>query len=403
MDTPTGHRIHFLVNSPFPNYTGGRETWLYNVVERLATPETPVHIVSVWNNSLGESFQFLNPDVQLSRIRILTSFPRLRNLVRSYLNALDMMVFVAAAARRLRQEVRPDDIVIALGTIEEAAVIKRLSRKRRILPVCSVRGFHAEVLTWRFPLLKRLWYCLERKGLEASQRIWCNGFDTLAYVRKLGFEAVLVPNGVNVKHYAAPDRLAHPEFAGDKAAFADTSVKYLVATATLLPVKGIREFLTALSRLKTKVLPAWKAVWIGKGDPSEYLSYAGQIGVRDDIIFLGERRDTAPYLQAADIVLCLSGGGGLAMATLEAMASGKPIVAWDSSFYRQLLRNDKSAVMVQEKDAAALAGALEQILVRPEKFASLGIAAQKDVEKYDWEAVVQTVREQIRIAGGISC
>jgi glycosyltransferase involved in cell wall biosynthesis len=247
----------------------------------------------------------------------------------------------------------------------------------------------------RYPLLKTLWYSLERKTLKLADRIWCNGHDTVEYVRTMGFDAEFMPNGVDVGHYMSHMEDWKPEFEKDKDLFSDRNKLYIVSTATLLPIKGVKELIDAASLLKKRLLKSWQIVWVGKGDPIPYIAYAKQRGLDDEVVFTGERVDTAPYLRAAHIVACLSGGGGLSMAALEAMASGRVIVAWDSAVYRQLLGDNKSAFLVEENNSAKLADALEELIQSHGNYNIMGLEAQKAALAYDWGNVVKKVRQEI--------
>lgn len=391
-----GKTIHLILNSPFPNYTGGRETWLYNVASRLATAECPIRIYTTLNDELPQSFQIHNPYVEIDRVTTLFSYRILRIVLRKYLATLDFFAFAFVVFLRLRRYVAAHDIVVTLGPIEESVAVRLLLHIRTCTFVCSVRGFHADVLTRQFPLLRKLWHALEGSGLKKAHRIWCNGYDTLEYVRAMGLAAEVIPNGVDTRHYAQTQSEATREFEQDKVLFSDREKRYIVSTATLLPIKGIKELIDAAFMLKRKGLKCWKIIWLGKGRAAQYIEYAKERGLGGHIVFPGERRDTAPYLQAGDMTVCLSGGGGLSMAVLEAMASGKPIIAWDNAVYRQILRHKESAFLVPEGNSEVLADALVELMEKYESYTYMGTEAQKAVLPYDWNAVVNKVQQEIQ-------
>jgi glycosyltransferase involved in cell wall biosynthesis len=387
--------VHFILNSPFPNYTGGRETWLYNVVTRLASTACPIRIYCTHNNELPQSFTIENPHIEILHVKTLMSYTFFRKILRSYLVTVESLVFVISMFLCMRRHVTANDIVVALGTLDESVAAIWLRHTSTCKFICSVRGLHAAEKTYRYPLLNKLWYRLERNSLQVADRIWCNGHDTVEYVRTMGFEAEFMPNGVDVGHYMSHREDWKPELEKDKGPLSDRKKVYIVSTATLLPIKGIKELIDAASLLKKRLLKSWQIVWVGKGDPIPYIAYAKQRGLDDEVVFTGERVDTAPYLRAAHIVACLSGGGGLSMAALEAMASGRIIVAWDSAVYRQLLIHNKSAFLIEENNSAKLADALEELIQRYGNYNIMGLEAQKAALPYDWDNVVKKVRQEI--------
>lgn len=392
----TSQTIHFVLDSPFPNYTGGRETWLCNVATRLADAGHHVRIHTVHDNDLPQSFVLTHPNIELCRFRTLSSFRLTKMMLRSYLSCLEFFVFALAAFWSLKKKVHVGDAVIALGPIEDSLAVSWLCRIRSCLFVCSVRGFHAAVLTQRFPLLRPLWYAFESRALVRSDTIWCNGFDTADYVMSKGFQAVRMPNGVDIAHFSSDTVSFSPDFAEDRKLFANDNL-VIVSTATLLPIKGIKELIGAGAIIKKKGLNNWNVVWVGKGDSKSYAAYAETCDVANNVKFIGERSDVAPYLKSADIVVCLSGGGGLSMALLEAMAAGKVIVAWDSPVYRQILKHNHSAFLVEEQNVAQLGLALERIILNFEDFIHFGAEAKKAIVQYDWKEVVCKVEYELQL------
>lgn len=69
-------------------------------------------------------------------------------------------------------------------------------------------------------------------------------------------------------------------------------------------------------------------VLVGTGElENQYRSIAENAGLKDNIIFLGYRRDTAELCKMADVFVHPSKREGLGIAPLEAMASGLPLIS----------------------------------------------------------------------------
>ncbi|MGA2223393.1 MAG: glycosyltransferase, partial [Syntrophobacteraceae bacterium] len=75
---------------------------------------------------------------------------------------------------------------------------------------------------------------------------------------------------------------------------------------------------------------------------------------------------------------------------LEAMASGKPIVATENSGYREILGREEG-VLVSPRHAAAFAEAVLEILHNPAHGDELGINARQKALRYSWDDVSDAI------------
>lgn len=101
-------------------------------------------------------------------------------------------------------------------------------------------------------------------------------------------------------------------------------------------------------------------------------------GYGQRVRFLGAYRndDLGPILAQIDIVAHASLHDGRAMAVLEAMAWGRPIVATGVGGVPEIIEDGVSGLLVPPSDPAALAGALKQLIADPALRQRLGRAAR---------------------------
>ena len=85
-------------------------------------------------------------------------------------------------------------------------------------------------------------------------------------------------------------------------------------------------------------------------------------GLEDRFLFLDWVEDTAPLLAAMDIFVSASHSESFGLAILEAMASGKAIVATETEGAKELLENEKTGKFVPVQNQLKLAGAIEEFL-----------------------------------------
>jgi sugar transferase (PEP-CTERM/EpsH1 system associated) len=222
----------------------------------------------------------------------------------------------------------------------------------------------------------------EAQVCRRADRVLAVSEADAAALRKLvpGLGVVVVPNGVDTLAYRPEASNAAPQ----------VSERALVFTGTM----DFRPNVDAVLWFARKVLPGVQAEV-----PEAHFFVVGQRphrwldGLRSDpaVTLTGWVEDARPYIaQAAVYVAPLRIGGGTRLKLLEAMATGKPVVAtrlgaegYPVTHGRELLLADTPV------DFAA---AVVALLRAPERRAELGRVARAFVEQhYDWRTIVPRV------------
>jgi glycosyltransferase involved in cell wall biosynthesis len=128
----------------------------------------------------------------------------------------------------------------------------------------------------------------------------------------------------------------------------------------------------------------------------------GNLRVRWIDRFVHDREELKTYLCAADVYTLPSRHEGFAIAPLEAMACGLPVVAADTSGVADLLPDGDASggVVVPREDATALASALGRLLDDPARARKLGTRARRRVrEEFSLEVVGRRLSDFV-VAGG---
>jgi glycosyltransferase involved in cell wall biosynthesis len=169
----------------------------------------------------------------------------------------------------------------------------------------------------------------------------------------------------------------------------------LVFTAgRLVRKKGFEYLIDAAARLAPK-WPAMRVVIAGGGDLADELKgRARDAGVAHTVQFLGAiaQSEMPAWLSAADVVAVPSvrddsgNVDGLPNVVLEALASATPLVTTPAGGIGSVVEDGRTALLVPERDADALASALATLLADGELRARIGQAARREVcERYTWE------------------
>lgn len=95
------------------------------------------------------------------------------------------------------------------------------------------------------------------------------------------------------------------------------------------------------------------------------------------VVFAGPRDDARAVMGAADAVVLSSRAEGLPLVALEALASGTPLVATTVRGLRELVENERDALLVPPDDPGALAAALRRVLEDGELAARLAAEARR--------------------------
>jgi glycosyltransferase involved in cell wall biosynthesis len=153
--------------------------------------------------------------------------------------------------------------------------------------------------------------------------------------------------------------------------------------ANLRRPKGYEYFVRA-ARLISDRVPETKFIAVGEKDKviaGELKDLIHQLGLEDKFFFLGFRSDIPAILKGLDVFVLSSTDEGLSIATIEAMAAGRPVVVTRSGGPEEIVQDGKTGFLVPPANAEALAARVCDVLVDPQLASRLGEAAREDVRK----------------------
>ncbi|MFD3620408.1 glycosyltransferase family 4 protein [Streptomyces sp. NPDC058676] len=271
---------------------------------------------------------------------------------------------------RLIDEVRPD---LVHAHSAKAGLAGRLAVRGRIPTVYQPHAWSFEAVGGVTAALALRW---ERWGVRWAARVLCVSEAERATGVRAGIAGrwTVVPNGID------PERF-HP-------AAADTVRAGLAPLAGIHPAAPLAVCVGRLCRQKGQdvLLRAWDAVV--RRVPEARLVLVGDGPDRDrlrevapgSVLFTGAVTDASPWYQAADLVVLPSRWEGMALAPLEAMACGRPVVVTDVDGACESLPSSFTArCLVPPENPAVLAEAVTELLLDPPLRESLGNRARRHV------------------------
>ena len=153
-----------------------------------------------------------------------------------------------------------------------------------------------------------------------------------------------------------------------------------LSVGRLTPSKGHRHALEALQRAHQ--LPGLHWVVLGEGEEREALEQAASaLGVRARTHLPGYVDDPHPYYAAADLFLRTFELEGDTRASFDAMAFGLPVAAFETGCGTDRIPRAHHGLRVPTGDAAALAGAIVEILALPDRGRAMGLLGQADARR----------------------
>ncbi|MEJ8637084.1 glycosyltransferase family 4 protein [Streptomyces sp. MS2.AVA.5] len=262
----------------------------------------------------------------------------------------------------------------------KAGLVARLAVRGRVPTVFQPHAWSFDAVQGRAAAMALTW---ERYGTRWSTRTLCVSESERQAGERAGIAArwAVIPNGIDLGHFDAQGdadgadeetgrkraRLALPEV-GDL----PTDAPLVLCVGRLCRQKGQDILLRAWPRVR-ELAPGARLVLAGDGPDREQLTGAAPGGV----LFAGAVQDIRPWLRAADLVVLPSRWEGMALAPLEAMACGRPVVLSDVSGARESLPPGHEAhSLVPPDDPPALAAALGRLLQDAELRRALGREAK---------------------------
>lgn len=219
------------------------------------------------------------------------------------------------------------------------------------------------------------WRMLAAPVLRAADRIVVPSAFLVEVFARHGFEAVEVPNTLELERYChEPRRTPRP---------------HLLVARHLEPVYNVACALRVFARVAERQ-PAALLTVAGDGSERGALEQlARELGVSHSVRFAGNL-DQAAMLElyrAADVLLNTSRVDNQPVSILEAFASGMPVVSTSVGGIPHMVSPGEDALLAADDDDAALAAHVLALVDQPGLAERLAEAAWRRVQRHSWSSV----------------
>ncbi|MGW0985852.1 glycosyltransferase [Streptomyces sp. NPDC002486] len=265
---------------------------------------------------------------------------------------------------RLIDSVRPDLVHLHSS---KAGLAGRLAVRGRLPTVFQPHAWSFNAVSGGLRVASIRW---ERAGARWAHQVVCVSEAERAQGVAAGVEApyTVIPNGIDLDRFGLTEPAAR-ESARLRLGMAPAD-PLAVCVGRLCRQKGQDILLSAWQDIGDRV-PGARLVLVGDGPYRELLGY----GAPPDVVFTGEVGDPRDWYLAADLVVLPSRWEGMALAPLEAMASGRAVVVTDVPGALESLPPGRTGrMLVPRGDSRALADAVTGLL--PDRAACDDLGAQ---------------------------
>jgi glycosyltransferase involved in cell wall biosynthesis len=369
-------RIAFIGQKGIPALSGGVEKHVEQLAVRMAREG---HEVSVYVRP-----HYTDPSLKEYEGVRLVRVPSVRT---KNLDAITHTLFSTLHALFCRYDVIHYQ---SIGPSTLSFLPRLLKRRSRV-----VATFHCQ------DYLHKKWGRFARAYLRLGEAAACTVPEKTVVVSeglrrhvrgRYGRDAVMIPNGADVRSASASGRLSE---------FGLKEKKYVLSVGRLVKHKGVHYLLKAFEQLEdTNRMPNnFKLAIVGKNaETPEYERYLKVVSQgRENVVFLGERtgEELDQLFSNAYIFVQPSESEGMSIALLEAMGYGAAVVASDIEANREAV--GEAGLLFESKNVDDLKAKLAYLFGRPEEAARLGRDAQRRIEeRYGWDAIAKKTLDVYR-------
>ena len=252
---------------------------------------------------------------------------------------------------------------------------------------------HGHIFFGHFsPLVTRCFMIIERLTAAVVDRMVAltegERRDYVAFSVASPDKMATIHSGVNIDQFMKVKRNGREK---KRSLGLDTNGFVVGTIGWLLPIKGPMYLLKAMAEI-WHTHPDIQLVYVGKGDLEEGVkAEAYRTGVSDKVKFLGWRDDIPEIMQVLDIFILPSLNEGMGRVLVEAMASGKPIVASNVGGIPDLVKDGHNGFLVGPGDVNGLSLAIKKLIEDEQLCLKMGAKGRAMARNYGVEEMIKKI------------
>ncbi|MBC8456454.1 MAG: glycosyltransferase family 4 protein [Deltaproteobacteria bacterium] len=136
-----------------------------------------------------------------------------------------------------------------------------------------------------------------------------------------------------------------------------------------------------------------KLLVVGKGNGERYLAMARELGIANQVVFIGVTHEVEKYYLASDIFVMPSRFDTFGLAVLEAMMAELPVIISQKVGARDLIESGVQGFVLSDDPSPADVAEKLAVLMEKEKRLKMGKNAQEVALQYTWDRTADQVQE----------
>jgi glycosyltransferase involved in cell wall biosynthesis len=273
-------------------------------------------------------------------------------------------------------------IVLHSQDINFAALATVVASKLSGIPsVIHQHGPYIDLL--RTKNMKVIEQSINRIVCKLSDRIVATDKYTREYLLKIisnNDKTCILPAGIEIDQFSSKN---HPP--RNKSNYFE--IGYI---GRLSPEKNLATLIRAFADFSRSINSPSRLVLVGDGESRVMLKQlVEKLNIGRDVIFTGFRTNVKPFLSSFDVFILPSKVEGTPISLLEAMASGKAIIASDLPSIREIITNGKDGLLFSPDKVGELVAAMLRFHGSSELRKKFGTNAEKTANSYDINKVFE--------------
>jgi len=173
---------------------------------------------------------------------------------------------------------------------------------------------------------------------------------------------IVIYNGVNTLQFNIQAKEKYRESVRKKYGI-DNNQSVIIFVAHDFKLKRLQTILNAMTLLEKKYI----LMVVGNGKKKNYLKWAIENGLSEQVLFLGPKKNMEKYYAAADIFVLPTLYDAFANVCLEAMACGLPVITTKSNGFAEVIREGENGFILESQNSAKLAGKINNLESKAER------------------------------------
>jgi|GEM_PF-552228 len=227
--------------------------------------------------------------------------------------------------------------------------------------------------------LRSIWKFVYKKIHTSPDQVIAIGSSLAARARGLGAKDVsVIPNGVDFNEI-------------NRVSAAEAIPRRIISVARLSAEKGLDYLISAFRDVKNE-FPEARLVLVGEGAERGRLErLVADQNLYGAVSLIGRlpHDEALVEIKKSEVFVLASLGEGMGIVLAEAQALGVPVIATRVGGIPDVIEDGVSGLLVQPKDAVAIAAAILKIFRNPELRGQLPANARQSVKKFDWDAIAK--------------